>query len=112
MEIFGKKIDGVMIFVAILVIAGLTWGLVTVVNNLFAKGSSAVSSQSAMLDSAQYEAYNNKLVSGDTVINLIRSEKNIDSTKIRIVVLSNKSGTNYNTALYGWMLTSRTDNTP
>lgn len=102
MEIFGKKIDGVMILIAILVIAGVSWGLVSVVNAMLAKGNNAVSAQQALLDRAQFEIYNNKLVSGDTVINAIHNAKAADPQRLKIVVSTNKSGSYYSPAVYGW----------
>lgn len=102
MEIFGKKIDGTMILIAILVIAGMSWGLVSVVTGMLAKGNSAVSAQVALLDKAQFEIYNNKLVSGDTVTNAIHNMKTGDPQKIKIVVATNKNGTTYSPAVYGW----------
>lgn len=102
MEIFGKKIDGVMILIAILVIAGVSWGLVSVVNAMLAKGNNAVAAQQAILDKAQFEIYNNKLVSGDTVINAIHNASIADPQKIKIVVATSKSGNYYYPAVYGW----------
>ncbi len=111
MEIFGKKIDGVLIIIGILVLAGIGWWFVTSSINIMAKGQNSVSAQQGLLDNAFFEVFNNKIVSGDTVINCIHGLNGGDPQKVKVLVGTNKTGNEtYSMAYYGWINSSRGDN--
>lgn len=99
MEIFGKKIDGVMILIAVLVIAGVSWGMVSVVNGMMAKGNNAISAQQSVLDKAQYEIYNATLVKGSQVLDCIKKSEKMFPNKV-IIDVYNAYG---DIVQYGWI---------
>lgn len=102
MEIFGKKIDGTMILIAVLVIAGISWGLVSVVTGMMTKGNNAVSAQQAVLDKAQYELYNAKVIKGDMVTDCIKKSEKMFPNRVVVNVTTGGGTTNQ----YGWTSSS------
>ena len=97
MEIFGKKIDGAFIIIAVLVIAGVTWGIVSMVLGMMSKGSEMIAAQAGVLDNYQYQAYDNKYVSGDTVVAAIKLIQTPAPNKLKILVktMGDMAGASY-----------------
>lgn len=98
MEIFGKKIDGVLIIIGILVLAGLSWWFVSSSTNMMSKGQNIVSTQQGVLDNAVYEIYNSRVVKGEVVVDCINRSESMFPNKVTVKVTTGGSASKS----YGW----------
>ncbi len=94
MEIFRKKIDGLLIIIGILTLFAFSWWFVSNTSSLMLKGQNAISKQMKITDDYKYDKFvNNATATGDDIKNLINSFK-YEDRKAKVTV---------NGIEYGWI---------
>ncbi len=94
MEIFGKKIDGLLIIIGILVLASVSWWFVSSTSSMMMKGQKNISTQLKAVDDYKYEKYKNQnYAHGENIKNLI-NDLRYDDGKIKVNIDGDE---------YGWV---------
>lgn len=92
MEFLGKKIDGGLIFLLIMVLATLVIGIGSYAIGMISQGTGMIATQQNQINAYQYSIYDNELVSGDTVITAIKNAEIPNPVKLSINVETKDGG--------------------
>lgn len=103
MEILGKKIDSGLVMAVVFAAAAVLFLLFNLFNFFVEKGNNSINGQSALLEKSNYELYNNKIVSGDTVIDCIRKAESVLPGKLTVSVTTKDSKNSDLVTKYGYV---------